>query len=85
LLPIFNVVALRCIAPPAPQPLGFGPYSEETDVNPGTDLLISFSKDIFKGSGDIEIHKTGNTLMQTIDVNSDNVTINGKNVTRKIG
>ncbi len=61
----------------APTLMTLNPADNAVDVEVSTDLLITFSEAIQKGVGNILIMKTlDNTVVQTIDVSSQSVTLN---------
>lgn len=57
------------------------PILNATDVSINTNLAFTFSEDVLGGSGNILLYDSSdNTLLQTIDVNSSEVTISGSQV-----
>ncbi|GAB5526714.1 MAG: hypothetical protein Roseis2KO_45860 [Roseivirga sp.] len=57
------------------------PADDETDVLPNADLLITFDKNVVKGTGNITIVQSDNDeVQQTIDVTSDLVFIDAETV-----
>ena len=44
-------------------------------------IVLTFSENVVKGSGNIVLYKTDSTLVQTIDVNSGLVIVSGTGVT----
>lgn len=62
----------------------YSPVDGATEVATGTNLTLSFSEDVMKGEGDVEIYSSAadsNDLAVTIPVSSDSVTIDGNVVT----
>lgn len=62
----------------------YSPEDGATEVATGTNLTLTFSEDVMKGEGDIEIYSSAadsNEPAVTIPVTSDSVTIDGKVVT----
>ncbi|MCF7920169.1 MAG: Ig-like domain-containing protein [Candidatus Cloacimonetes bacterium] len=54
------------------------PPHGSTDAAVNTDLVMNFAENVQKGTGNINIYYSSpQSLLSTIDVNSDNVTING--------
>ncbi|NVJ46376.1 MAG: Ig-like domain-containing protein, partial [Cytophagia bacterium] len=62
--------------------VSFSPADNAIDVLPGTDLTIDFGENVNKGTGNIIIKQSNdNTVLETIDVTSDKVSISGSVVT----
>ncbi len=58
------------------------PLDDEIDILPASNLVMTFTEDIHKGTGNIIIKQSSdNSILETIDVTSANVTINGGEVT----
>ncbi len=57
------------------------PPNEATEVPSSVPLVVSFSEDIQKGSGAIVLRGSGGNAVETIDVNSDAVVIEGNTAT----
>ena len=65
-----------------PNATAFSPLDGATLVDPTTNLVISFDQNVQKGSGNIEIRRdSDNSLVESIDVNTANVTVSGSTVT----
>ncbi|QHT71575.1 T9SS type A sorting domain-containing protein [Rhodocytophaga rosea] len=56
------------------------PPDNSTDVPPNINLIMIFSENIKKGTGNITITREGTTQTQVVDVNSDAVTVSGTTV-----
>lgn len=72
------------IAPPDTTPPTFtalSPTNTATGVLPMSDLVITFSEAVQKGSGNIVIQKSAGGAFETIPVSSGSVTVNGAAVT----
>ncbi len=66
----------------APMIITLLPANNATNVARNSDLIITFSENIQKGTGNIIIKKVSdNTIIETFDVTSSNVTINNAVVT----
>ena len=62
----------------SPVVLSVSPEDESIDVSVNTDLVITFSENVFAQSGNIEIKKSSdNSVVSTIDVTSGNITGDG--------
>ncbi|MCO6358562.1 choice-of-anchor D domain-containing protein, partial [Roseivirga pacifica] len=58
------------------------PADNATDVLPNANLMMNFSEDVYKGTGNITIKQSSdNTVLETIDVTSANVVVSGAEVT----
>ena len=57
------------------------PADNATGVAVDANVVLTFSENVTKGSGNITLYKTDSTLVQTIDVNSGLVTVSGTGVT----
>lgn len=58
------------------------PNDNAIDILVTTDLIINFDEDVQKGTGEITIHNSLNdNILETIDVSSNSVTIDGSTVT----
>jgi gliding motility-associated-like protein len=58
------------------------PFEGETDVLPNANLVATFDKNVVKGTGNITIRKSSDdTMIETIDVAGNNVTVSGAEVT----
>jgi hypothetical protein len=66
-----------------PQPLLFSPSDGSIDNNLGTNISITFSQLLQKGTGNITLRSgsASGTILETISVTSDSVTISGATVT----
>jgi len=66
-----------------PSVVSFSPTDGATNVEPNTNIVITFNQFVQKGTGDITLRdgSAGGTILQTIDVTSTSVTINGSVVT----
>jgi hypothetical protein len=66
-----------------PVPISLSPTDGETDVAPDTNINITFSQIIVKGTGNITLRNGSavGTVIETIAVTSDRVTISGAVVT----
>lgn len=54
------------------------PLDEAISINPTNDLQVNFNENVLKGTGNITIYNIpDNTVQETIDVSSNNVTISG--------
>ncbi len=77
-----NTWSFTTIANIPNQLLTLSPPHLSTNVSINTDLIMTFSKDMQKGIGNITIKKTsGNSVVQTIDVNSSSTNITNNVVT----
>jgi predicted extracellular nuclease len=66
----------------APTVNSLSPADDATDVAVDTDLVITFDESVQKGSGNITIHLAADdSVVQTIDVTSADVTVSGAQVT----
>jgi hypothetical protein len=65
----------------APTSSAMGPMAGASDVLPSADLTLSFDESVQVGTGDIGIFLADGTPVETIDVTSGAVTINGTEVT----
>ncbi len=66
----------------APEALSFGPADDAVDVPLGSDLTIQLDEPVIAGSGNITILRSGDdSVVEVIDVTSDQVTIDGSSVT----
>jgi methionine-rich copper-binding protein CopC len=66
----------------APTVSSLSPADDSTQVLLSSNLVITFSENIFAGTGNILVKKSSdNSIAQTISVNSPNVTISGAEVT----
>ncbi|MEY3867975.1 MAG: hypothetical protein RLZZ338_1866 [Cyanobacteriota bacterium] len=60
----------------------FSPTDNATDVAVTTNLVVKFSEAIEKGTGNLVIKKVSDdSVVETIDVTSSNVTVNGSEIT----
>ncbi|WP_252946619.1 Calx-beta domain-containing protein [Roseivirga pacifica] len=58
------------------------PADNATDVLPNANLVMNFSEDVYKGTGNITIKQSSdNTVLETIDITSANVVVSGAEVT----
>ena len=57
------------------------PADDATGVLPSTNIVLNFSEDVAKGTGDISIVRTSDDSAQVIDVNDSSVSISGSTVT----
>lgn len=66
-----------------PVPITFSPTDGATDEGISTNISITFSQSVQKGTGNITLRdgSAGGTVLQTIDVTSGSVTISGATVT----
>lgn len=64
----------------APTITSFNPTDNGEEVDVQTNLILAFNEAVKKGSGDIVVYG-GNTVLQTVSVNSPAVTISDKQVT----
>ncbi|MEM8892991.1 MAG: Ig-like domain-containing protein, partial [Bacteroidota bacterium] len=67
--------------PPTIEAGGLTPVNNSTDVLVATNLSVTFNEDIQKGTGVIEIYGGGTVLLETIDIASSVVTIDGAMMT----
>ncbi|WP_373537267.1 Ig-like domain-containing protein [Microcoleus sp.] len=66
----------------APTASSFTPADNASAVAVGANLVVSFSEAVVKGTGNIVIKKVSdNSVVETIDVTSTNVTVSGSTVT----
>ncbi|MEG4631630.1 Ig-like domain-containing protein, partial [Microcoleus sp. AR_TQ3_B6] len=76
----FTTVAPADTTPPTAS--CFSPADNATDVGVSDNLVINFSEDIQKGSGNLVIKKlSDNSVVETIPVSADNVTVSGSLLT----
>jgi methionine-rich copper-binding protein CopC len=73
----FNVVNPDLIAPTV---ITYSPTDDATGVLATTNLVLTFSENVQKGTGNILI-KEGGVTTQTIDVTSESVTVSGNTIT----
>jgi hypothetical protein len=59
----------------------FTPADDATGVAVADNLVVNFSEDIQKGSGDIVIKTVSNKVVETIPVTADNITVSGSQLT----
>ena len=64
-----------------PVPAYFHPIPATAKAPLDGALFIGFGEDVLKGSGNLVIYKADNSVVETIDVASSNVTVNGSRVT----
>lgn len=65
-----------------PTATSFTPADDAVNVAVGANLVIAFSEDVQKGTGNILIKKVSdNSIAETLDVTSANVTVTGNTVT----
>jgi hypothetical protein len=64
-----------------PTASSFTPTDNATGVAVGANLVVNFSEDIKKGSGDIVIKTVSNKVVETIPVTAANVTVSGSQLT----
>jgi Bacterial Ig-like domain/FG-GAP-like repeat/FG-GAP repeat len=64
-----------------PTASSFTPTDNATGVAVGANLVVNFSEDIKKGSGDIAIKTVSNKVVETIPVTAANVTVSGSQLT----
>jgi len=58
------------------------PVDDASGILPNVNLSVTFDKNVVKGTGNIIIKQSSdNTVIETIDVSGDNVTVNGSTVT----
>jgi methionine-rich copper-binding protein CopC len=57
------------------------PADDATDVDPAADLSITFNENVAKGTGNISIYDSSDTLFEAIDVTSGQVTVSDATVT----
>ncbi|HEX3078253.1 MAG TPA: cadherin-like domain-containing protein, partial [Lachnospiraceae bacterium] len=57
------------------------PQSSMTGVVIGTDLAMDFDRNIYRGYGVISVSDSSNTIIETIDVRSNQVSVSGQAVT----
>jgi uncharacterized protein (DUF2141 family) len=69
----------------APMSSAMGPMAGATDASALADLTLLFDEDVQVGTGNIEIFLADGTPVETIDVTTGAVTINGAEVTIDIG
>ena len=55
------------------------PADDATDVDPTADLSITLDENVVKGTGNISIYDSSDTLFEAIDVTSGQVTVSGAN------
>ena len=68
-----------------PSTTAFGPLADATDVSPLTGLTLTFGEAVAAGTGNITIHRASDgAVVQTIDVTSGDVVINGSSVTIRL-
>jgi Domain of unknown function (DUF4347)/Bacterial Ig-like domain/Beta-propeller repeat len=66
----------------APSVNNFTPTDNATNVSLSNNLVLQFSETVNKGTGNIVIKRSAdNSIFETIDINSANVTISGNTVT----
>jgi hypothetical protein len=66
----------------APTVQTYSPADNATGVSPNTDLVLTFNEDMVKGTGNITIKRyADDSVFETIDVTSANVSISGNEVT----
>lgn len=66
----------------APEAVSFGPTDDATEVPVDANLTIEFNEPVIAGSGNIVIYRAGDdAVVETIDVTSGQVTIDGNTVT----
>ena len=66
-----------------PQVLSFSPTDNASSVSQSTNIVITFSANVSKGSGNITLRdgSASGTVIETIAVSSGNVTLSGGAVT----
>ena len=57
------------------------PADDATGIDPTADLSVTFNENVAKGTGNISIYDSGDSLFEAIDVTSGQVTVSGANVT----
>jgi methionine-rich copper-binding protein CopC len=66
----------------APTALAFSPADEAANIAIGTNVVITFSEDVQRGTGSILLKNTAGTLIETYDsATSSNLTISGTTLT----
>jgi len=65
----------------APVVSSFNPIDNATGVALGADLVVTFSENVVKGTGNIIIYNSDNSVFETISVSSTKVSIAGSQVT----
>ncbi|MEG5018373.1 Ig-like domain-containing protein [Microcoleus sp. B4-C2] len=78
----WNFSTAAAVDTTAPTAASFTPADNATAVAVGADLVVTLSEAVAKGTGNIVIKKVSdNSVVETIDVTSTNVTVSGSTVT----
>ncbi|TCR68333.1 Ig-like domain-containing protein [Bosea sp. BK604] len=64
-----------------PDVAGLTPADEAGNIAPNAPLVITFDEAVRKGAGSIVLHRADGSVLETIDVASDAVALDGKTVT----